>query len=139
MLKKATTEELGEAVGALRVLIQERERLVRECWGRFVERWGGRCERRDDGTMFVVDAGKVLEEEQKGDEGEEGGEGKAKARMEQQVEDDEADPYVRRMREVQARMDDLKVMDERVKAKRAKAGKAAEEYAKGDGSGSGSS
>lgn len=131
VLKKATSEEIGEAVDALWVLVKERERLVREVWGGFVGRWGGRVERGDDGRMFVVDGGTAQKEEQ------EGGEEKGKKKMEGQVEDDEADPYVKRMREVQARMDDLEVAQERVRDKRERAGRAKEEYEKGSGSPSG--
>jgi hypothetical protein len=125
VLRKATPEQIHEAQDSLRVLIAERERLVRELWGKFVVRWGGRVERRDDGTMFVVDAGTVEEEGS-----DEEGRRRKKEVLNEDVKDDEADPYVKRMREVQARMDDLKVADERMKAKRAKAGKAAEEYNK---------
>lgn len=167
VLKKATSEELDEASTGLKTLIAEREGLVQGCWALFVGRWGGRVERRDDGTMFVVDAGKVLEEEVeeeeeeveaedseteeagavgkgegdgKGKEGEEGEKGekgepkakpkgkskakakaKTKAQLDESVQDDEADPYVKRMREVQARMDDLEVGAERKEEKRAKA------------------
>lgn len=151
VLKKATSAELGEASEGLKALISDRERLVRELWGKFVGRWGGRVERRDDGTMFVVGEGRhVLDmeelekekEKEEGDGGEEGleeaGEGKGKKKkkkkLEEQVveEDDDKDPYVKRMREVQARMDDLEVAEERKKTKWAKAGKAADEYAKED-------
>jgi hypothetical protein len=124
VLKKATTEQMSEAQDSLKVLIQERERLVKELWSKFVARWGGRVERRDDGTMFVVD--RANQGDEAGEDSD--GKGKTKAKMEEQVADDEADPYVKRMREVQARMDDLKVADERKQAKRARAGKAAEEY-----------
>ncbi len=120
VLKKATHEELGEASAGLKALIAERERLVRELWGKFVGRWGGRVERRDDGTMFVVEEGRHVRDLAQ----EDWGEGEGKKKLEDQVEDDEADPYVRRMREVQARMEHLIVAEERKKAKWAKAGKA---------------
>lgn len=134
VLKKATSEQLSEAADALKVLIAERDRLIRELWDKFVGRWGGRVERRDDGTMFVVDEGRHvrdLEGEGEGDGGAGGEEGKGKAKMklQEQVEDDDADPYVKRMRAVQARMDDLELAEQRKKEKRAKAGKAADEYA----------
>ncbi len=123
--QKATTEQMSEASDALKVLVAERDRLIRELWEKFVGRWGGRVERRDDATMFVVDEGRhVLDLEQ--DALEEGKEDNLK----EPVQDDDADPYVKRMREVQARMDDLEVTGERQKAKRAMAGKKADDYAK---------
>lgn len=155
VLKTATSEQLSEASDGLKALIAERERLVRELWARFVLRWGGRVDRRDDGTMFVVDEGRHLldleqEEDQDQDQQAEGaaeGDGNTEAttttgrrtkKTTRDADDDddddsnknnEADPYVRRMREVQARMDDLNVANQRKEAKRAKAAKKAEEYA----------
>ncbi len=138
--QKATTEQMSEATDALKQLTSERDRLIRELWDKFVARWGGRVERRDDGTMFVVDEGRHVLDQQDDDddeaEGEGKGKGKEKEKLKDQVQDDEADPYVRRMREVQARMDDLEVAEERKRAKRTMAGKKADEYAKGAASSS---
>ncbi|ERF68721.1 hypothetical protein EPUS_07139 [Endocarpon pusillum Z07020] len=65
--------------------------------------------------MFVVDEGRhVLDRQGGGDQ--EDAKDKDKDKMHDQVQDDDADPYVRRMREVQARMDDLAVAEERQKA-----------------------
>ncbi|KAF7508582.1 hypothetical protein GJ744_009131 [Endocarpon pusillum] len=137
--QKATREQMSEASDALKLLITERDRLICELWDKFVARWGGRVERRDDATMFVVDEGRHLLDRQQGGGG--GGEqhehaNNDKMKMQEQVQDDDADPYVKRMRQVQARMDDLAVAEERKKAKRASAGKRADEYAQGAGASS---
>lgn len=125
VVQKATSAQMSEASDALKQLISERDRLIRELWDKFVARWGGRVERRDDATMFVVDEGRHLLDREGGDHHD----AKVKDKLHHQVEDDDADPYVKRMREVQARMDDLAVAEERKKAKRAAAGKRADEYA----------
>lgn len=122
--RQATQEELKSAKDDLKKLIEERNDLVEALWNRFVGRWGGAVKRKDDGTMFVVDEGRRVKEEaetvaKEGDDGD--GDGKGEA--------GEADPYVQRMMEVQARMDDLKASKESQEKKRAKAQKAAEEYA----------
>lgn len=98
--RPATDADLTEAKDALKILIEERDRLVRELWAAFVRRWGGLVRRKDDGTMFVVDEGKIAEG---------GGEDSSKGeKIEEDVKNSEDDPYVRRMREVQNKLGGFK-------------------------------